>query len=104
MSIPERVVTQARKRFTADLLNRPSLSGRFQPSSNRLAAHGLATGTRQIPMITRGMDWNAVSEVTLPFTMRQFDALLAGQPFPNFHAEMNAALAALPETPDETLK
>lgn len=58
-----------------------------------------------LPTIANGMDVRALIEVVSPFIMAQMEKLLAGENAPELDSDiMNAALANLPEGPDESLR
>jgi len=57
-----------------------------------------------IPTISGGMDMNAIFATWCPFIVPQFKAMLAGLPHVSNVDAVNAELAKLPETPDDTLE
>jgi hypothetical protein len=57
-----------------------------------------------LPQIGSGMDVAAIAKVMIPFARKQFEAMDAGGPVPEFDKdEINAALARVPHKPDEKL-
>jgi hypothetical protein len=54
---------------------------------------------------TTGMDITAIMDVIAGPTMERLEAMLKGEPAPEMDtAEINAALAKIPEAPDEDLR
>jgi len=58
-----------------------------------------------IPWIGGGMDITAIAGAVMPLWIEKAKALLAGQPTKEWNKdELNAAVAHIPDTPDETLR
>lgn len=73
-------------------------------------AHRFYTGLKRdafsprLPSIGIGMDWGAVVGVLSPHMAKTAEAMLAGEPAPEWDMdEINAALDRLPDEPDENL-
>lgn len=74
-------------------------------------AHRFYTGPREdastppLPTIANGLDVSALVEVQMPYVRKMFEAMLAGNPAQELDKdEINAAVARLPDKPDETLR
>jgi hypothetical protein len=73
--------------------------------------HAFYSGTTRdlsspsLPTIGAGMDFIAIAAVMTPHLNRMMEAMLAGQRIPELNKdEINAALARLPDEPDESLR
>lgn len=60
--------------------------------------------TPALPTIASGMDVNALIEAMAPISEKMFEAMREGKPGDGFEDEINAALAGLPDEPDENLR
>lgn len=79
--------------------------------TNGGGAHQFYAGTTRdrsstsLPTIGNGMDITAITDVIAGPTMKRLEAMLRGEAVPEMDAtEINAALAKIPETPDEDLR